>query len=501
MNTQSGQGGVSIPVSPSAGLTARPDTPNQRSSSALGRSVVADALRPLDPSAAAATETAGDWREGYLTPMRQLVEVGLPSYDGAVTVARAGLDSLHERMTFRREGRERPLADELALDGEQPFQSVTTVGEGAAEQAFSLPYRGERLRGAALERQLDRWVTTGTMESSAAVAVREVMDHPEWLKAQGRRVVVIGAAAQMGPLQSLLHWGADVVALDLPGDPTWKRIREVGKRGAGRLTYPVRRAVGKGPTAPGTDLLLEVPEVTRWLAQLHGELVLGSYVYADGVTNLRVSMAVDALTEQLLALRNDVELAFLATPTDVFAVPMGAVDQAGRAAGHGRLSAVRRPLQLVSGNRLLARNYPRTVALEGVPVGLHDSLVPQQGPNYALAKRLQRWRATVARDAGVNVSLNVAPPTRTRSVLKNRLLATAYAGARAFGVEVFEPATSNVLMAALMVHDLHRPSPGRRHPAALEMSGAVHGGLWRQPYAPRSIIGLAVLVGLGGSRP
>ena len=25
-----------------------------------------------------------------------------------------------------------------------------------------------------------------------------------------------------------------------------------------------------------------------------------------------------------------------------------------------------------------------------------DSLVPQQGPNYALAKRLQRWRATVA---------------------------------------------------------------------------------------------------------
>ena len=79
------------------------------------------------------------------------------------------------------------------------------------------------------------------------------------------------------------------------------------------------------------------------------------------------------------------------------------------------------------------------------------ALVPQQGPNYALAKRLQRWRAIVARDAGSIVSINVAPPTRTRSVLKNRALAAAYASAHHFGVEVFEPATANTLMAALLV--------------------------------------------------
>ena len=90
--------------------------------------------------------------------------------------------------------------------------------------------------------------------------------------------------------------------------------------------------------------------------------------------------------------------------------------------------------------------------------------MPQQGPNYALAKRLQRWRATRARDDGVTVSLNVAPPTRTRSVVKNRALAAAYAGAHRFGIEVFEPATSNTLMAALLVHDLRsgrRPEPRR----------------------------------------
>ena len=78
--------------------------------------------------------------------------------------------------------------------------------------------------------------------------------------------------------------------------------------------------------------------------------------------------------------------------------------------------------------------------------------------NYALAKRLQRWRAVVARTQGVQVSLNVAPSTRTQSVVKNRLLSAAYAGAHRFGIQVFDPATSNTLMAALLVHDLRNPN-------------------------------------------
>lgn len=71
-----------------------------------------------------------------------------------------------------------------------------------------------------------------------------------------------------------------------------------------------------------------------------------------------------------------------------------------------------------------------------------DVLVPQQGPNYTLAERIQRWRAVVAQTEGVQVSANVARATRTRPVTKNRLLAAACAGARRFGVEVFDPATS-----------------------------------------------------------
>jgi hypothetical protein len=153
--------------------------------------------------------------------------------------------------------------------------------------------------------------------------------------------------------------------------------------------------------------------------------------------------------------------------------------------------------------RLFAPNYAELVETpSGVRVGVADCLVPQQGPNYALAKRLQGWRASVARARGLVTSINVAPPTRTRSVLKNRVLAAAYAGARRFGVEVFDPATSNTLMAALLVHDLRNPAaaanPQRRfeHPAQLFMEGANHGGLWRNPFAPRSALGFAVALGL-----
>ena len=87
-------------------------------------------------------------------------------------------------------------------------------------------------------------------------------------------------------------------------------------------------------------------------------------------------------------------------------------------------------------------------------------------------------------------------------MVKNRALAAAYAGAHRFGVEVFEPATSNVLMAALLVHDLHTGG-GPAHEHAVAGRGVRRrrtvgcGG----PYAPRSAAACrAALARLGADR-
>jgi hypothetical protein len=495
-----------------------PEVNGTRSSTALGRGVVADALRDVDPVGARGAESETTWRRGYLVHFRRLVEAGLLSRDAAVTIARNGLTSLYGRMRFATADGEIPIGDAIGGSGAEaapssaagPLRTATVAGKGRPERELTLPYRGDRLRGDALLRQLDRWVGAGVMEPSCAEAVRLVVANPDWLELSGTRVAVIGAGAEMGPLTALLRWGAEVVAVDLPRPELWQRLFATAERHGGTVHLPVTgggalagsasvaggAALAGSASVAGADLLHDLPRVAAWLEEIDGPLVLGNYVYADGATNVRVAMAVDALTVHLLAKRREMPLAFLATPTDVFAVPAEAVAESGRryaeATGIGR---VRRPLRLVSGGRLLARNYA-----PGSDPGINDSLVPQQGPNYALAKRLQRWRATVARDEGVAVSLRVAPATRTRSVVRNRLLAAAYAGAHRFGVEVFQPATSNTLMAAVLVHDLVTRPAAQPHPWQDEAHGAAHGGLWRMPYAPRSVLGIAVLVGIGGAR-
>ncbi|NEK59979.1 hypothetical protein GCU56_19160 [Geodermatophilus sabuli] len=484
-----GQRGVVFPAEPDG----------RRSTAALGRAVVADALRSVDPPGALAAERETNWRAGYLSHFRRLVEAGLPAREAALSIADAGLSSLHRRMRVAgTDGGEAGLGTLATAPAGRSLGTAEVTGTAEPERELSLPYRGGRLRGDDLLRRLDAWTAAGVVEPSCAEAVATVAAHPEWLAVPDRTVVVLGAGAEMGPLTALLRWGARVAGVDLPRASLWQRVLETARRGAGTLFLPVTGDGGPMAERAGADLVGEVPAVADWIAALPGRPALGNYVYADGAMNVRVSVAVDALTVRLAAARPEVALAFLATPTDVFAVPADAVEQSVRAyAGRSRRAKLLgRPLRTLSAGRLLQRAH-----VPGADPGIADSLVAQQGPNYALAKRLQRWRATVARAAGITVSMNVAPPTRTRSVVKNRALAAAYAGAHRFGVEVFDPATSNVLMAALLVHDLHTGGgPAHEHPWQDEAYAAAHGGLWRGPYAPRSALGLAALLGYGAAR-
>lgn len=487
-----------------------PRIDGERRTGVSARAILADALRPVDPVGAGAVERETQWRAHYPRHFRQVVEASLLRDDAAVTMARAGLTSLHERMVWSTEdGPDQPLEAGLAVET-PTLESEYVRGQGEPETEFTLPYRGERLRGDAIRRRLDAWALAGVIEPSVGDAIRLVLDNPEWLRLPGRSAVLIGAGAEMSPLRSLLRWGADVAAIDLPGSERWERLLTDSYRLAGSLRFPARGDDTEISERAGADVLHELGSVARWVEGLATDvdagLVLAGHVYADGADHVRLVTAVDLLDQHIYALRPDTALVAIGTPTDVYAVPPEAV---AASVHEYEASRSRRviggPLRMLSGGRLLARAY----APGGDPAapGVNDSIVPQQGPNYLLAKRIQRWRATADRAGGRRVSFHVAPPSRTRSVVRNRLFAAAYAGAGRFGVEIFDPGTAATLMAGLLVHDMYADAPlGERSqnepvPAwQAEAYAAAHGGLWRIPYEPRSALGLAAVTGLAVRR-
>jgi hypothetical protein len=324
--------------------------------------------------------------------------------------------------------------------------------------------------------------------------------------------VLLGAGSEAGPLSWLARWRARLVAVDINRPAVWQRMAQVVHAGNGECSLPVARgasipAPGELPADwadhAGANLITQAVGLRRWLGHLEGPLDIAAHAYADGERHVRVALGMDLI--QTLALeRPGSSLAFMATPTDVFAVPTVTARRA-KAAWEARpimSRGLQAPLHLALGDRYF---QPNVIFLrrseEGAEYGVVDSLVIEQGPNYALAKRLQQWRALTARAQGVRVSLNIAPSTTTTSVVKNPALAAGFAGADTFGIEVFEPATTNALMAALWVHDLRSaesasdPTQALAHPYELFMQQACHGGLWTAAYRPRSALPFAAALG------
>jgi hypothetical protein len=159
-------------------------------------------------------------------------------------------------------------------------------------------------------------------------------------------------------------------------------------------------------------------------------------------------------------------------------------------------------LNLLSGGKLLRNNAPDAFhGLDGKEFHYVNGISVAQGPNYALAKRMQHWRAIIARSKGCIVSSNIAPSTSTVSVVHNRTFAWAYEGMPFFKpFEIFAPETSNAVMSALLVYDLNdsssagNPNTKLDNPNQLFSYGGFHGGLWRCAYEVDSIGEASVLL-------
>merc|ERR1712226_201222 len=158
-------------------------------------------------------------------------------------------------------------------------------------------------------------------------------------------------------------------------------------------------------------------------------------------------------------------------------------------------------MTLLSGGKCLRNNAKDPVVTKDNTFYYVNGISVAQGPNYALAKRMQHWRAVIANSKGCIVSSNIAPSTSTVSVVHNRTFAWAYEGMPYFRpYEIFAPETSNAVMSAMLFSDLNDPksagNPAAKHknPNELFAYGSFHGGLWRCAYMVDSIGEASVLI-------
>jgi len=485
-------------VTEAAGLQWPLDVKGKRASGAPGQRIVAAALQGLDGAAAEAAVKDRDWRHAYPAHWLALVKAQAAKPVSVVPSARAGLAAAWKELPFVRAGQPLALAEAMRKP-QRAFQTLELRGSGdAAPARWTVPHQGRELHGDALARQIDRWEKLGICEAAHAAALRDCLGHPEWFDLSDQHLVLLGAGSEAGPLAWLAKWRANLVGIDLARAATWKRIAATIAAGNATLTAPVAPGQSLDAAHAGADLLADTPEIAAWLASLGRPLSIANIAYLDGERHVRVSLAMDAISATLCAADARTQLAYMATPTDVFAVPEGlARDVMQRYAQRGVVKKLAQfGARLSSGGRGFAPHIEALIdAGDFGHWGLVDALVVEQGPNYALAKRLQQWRALVARADGHRVAFNVAPSTTTASVVSNPLLAAGFRGAKAFDVEVFEPATTNALMAAMWVHQLRTEARDFAHPLKLLVHTANHGGLWRLPYRPRSVLPMAALLG------
>lgn len=242
----------------------------------------------------------------------------------------------------------------------------------------------------------------------------------------------LAQAVRWAPLLFLQSLGAQIVAVDLNRPDIWKRLTDLGTAApTGSVLYCPTRSTPNG-TEYGVNMITETVEVAEWLVRLLQEpdlalkeVVLGAYAYLDGALHVQVALAMDIIIHRLTqTLGPRVSVAFLCTPTDVHVTTQDA-----RVAVVRNLGQAPAWQRLLLGIRVLTPNLaPNTRTPDGQVVPVVDGLVRQQGPNYALAKRLQHWRAILLRHAGHRVSSNVAPSTATVSVVHNPQFAAAYGG-------------------------------------------------------------------------
>lgn len=443
-----------------SGRIVLPRQNGRTSSSVLARGM-ALAAATADPRLAERVKSAEPWREGYRAAMTDLSRVDAPSRGSEA--ARAGLAWLTKSLHFA-DGRRIGEARAVEVRG----GSWKVSGSREPRRELSLELDGRDYRGQSLLALLDAWRRRGFIRRSAYDALAEVIDDPGILDLEGWTFACLGASAALSPAPSLLAWGADVAAPVRAGQEKNSALIDAAKSGAGTLILP-----------PAPLDVVRAPEaVAGWIAALDGRIAIVDTLYAPGAKFLLAEAGADVVESLVTRARPDTALAWYGSPTDAYVLSEPPKAHFGRGPAASALAA-----------------YAKARGLGPSRVdGVYPGYIAVQGPNYAAAKRIGRWRATVEREAGRTVSYNVGPLSMTRSVFVSRPLRAAYGGLRRLGIEPLPAAASAELMAALLAWDLKNPRAAAESDTFLT-DKAIDCGLFSCPYEPNGLMAFAVALG------
>eukprot|EP01084_Bolivina_argentea_P227908 384995_1 len=497
---------------------------NARSTTKTNKSIWAASMATVDKNMSTKCEKERNWRFGYNKHVMNNVVLSCKSEKNALEIANAGLNKAYELFEFKRNNKIIPFAEAMrkGVLSDMPYDTHIIKGNGSERKTeLEVPYGGGKyqgkeyylglkdqtiLKGLVLRQQLDKWVKYGTIEPSAAEEMLEVNNNKDkWLDLSDKYFVLLGATSAMGPLYFLLSHGANIIAVDLNRDFIWKKLFKAVRASCGTLIFPVTKGTdisklndNELAKVSGSDLLASTPEIANWLETVmpNTKLTIGNYTYLDGALHVQLSLACDSIIQRVCAERKDTTIAFLCTPTDNHVITKEAY-LASKEALKSRVPTWASAANSIFCGQFLGQpNYKCMKMVKqntGDDIYIIDGIAVAQGPNYALAKRMQHWRAVIAYNNGHVVSSNVAPSTATESVVHNAQFAAAYGGMHHFApMEVMYQRTSLAVMGALLIHDVcnkdgasnpqSKIGKSLRNPFELFSYGSFHGGVQRCSY-------------------
>ena len=204
MNTKDAGEGIQFPATQDG----------HRSTTATNKTVLAASVRVLDPGLAEAIQTEPSWHKHYGRYLVDMVRLAVRSGDAAASMMNNGLSSVHESYQFIRDGDQMAIREAMHSFRQPRIYTGIAHGMGERQRHLQIPYRGGLLSGDVLRHQIDDWAQNGIMEPSAAEALHCFSDRSDWLDLRDLHFVLLGAAAEIGPIEMLSRLGAYIVAVD-----------------------------------------------------------------------------------------------------------------------------------------------------------------------------------------------------------------------------------------------------------------------------------------------